>query len=124
VISAVSAVKALEAGKLRAVAVSAPARLGGVFASAPAWSELSVPCALGQWRGFVGAPGMPQEAVAYWERALRAATASPAWSAELGQNFWTATFKGSAETRAFLDAERAFLGKMLTDLGLISPPAG
>ena len=35
VVSAVSAVKALQAGSLRTLAVSAPARMGGVFADAP-----------------------------------------------------------------------------------------
>jgi putative tricarboxylic transport membrane protein len=118
VVSAVSAVKALASGALRAIAVSSPSRLGGMFASAPAWSELAVPCTIGQWRGFVGPPGMPPDAVAFWEQAFARATASAAWQAELEQNYWTATFKDGAETRAFLDEERAFLGGMLADLGL------
>ena len=118
-ISAVSAVKALEGGGLRALAVSAPSRLGGLFTSVPTWVEQSVPCAIGQWRGMIGAHGIAGEAVAYWEHALGAAAASPAWAAELEQHYWTSTYKASEGTRAFLDSERVFLGGMLRELGLI-----
>jgi putative tricarboxylic transport membrane protein len=118
-ISAVSAVKALEAGGLRALAVSAPSRLGGLFADVPTWVEQAVPCVIGQWRGMIGAHGITGEVVAYWEHALAAAAASPAWAAELEHNYWTNTYKASEGTRAFLDSERAFLGGMLRELGLI-----
>jgi putative tricarboxylic transport membrane protein len=117
-ISAVSAAKPLKAGALRALAVSAPRRLGGVYADAPTWTEQSVPCVIGQWRGIIGAQGITRDEVAYWEQALAAATASPAWAADLEQNYWTSTYKASADTRAFLDSERAFLGGMLRELGL------
>lgn len=118
VISAVSAVKALEAGTVRALAVSAPQRMGGAFSGVPAWAELSVPCTLGQWRGIVGAPGIGEPEIAYWEQAFAAAAASPEWKSELEQQYWTDTWKASADTRAFLDGERAFLTRMLAELDL------
>jgi putative tricarboxylic transport membrane protein len=117
-VSAVSAVKALETGALRALSVSAPARMGGVFADVPTWSEQSVPCVIGQWRGLIGAAGIPEESIAYWERAIAAAVATPAWATGLDENYWTGAYKNAAETRAFLDSERAFLGRMLRELGL------
>lgn len=118
-ISAVSAVKALESGQLRAVAVSAPKRMGGLFSGVPTWAEQSVPCTIGQWRGIIGAQEIAAEEVAYWERALAAAAGTPAWTAELEQQYWTGTYKASADTRAFLDSERVFLDRMLRELGLI-----
>ncbi|MBI4205581.1 MAG: tripartite tricarboxylate transporter substrate binding protein [Betaproteobacteria bacterium] len=118
-ISAVSAVKALETGGLRALSVSAPRRMGGLFASVPTWAEQAVPCTIGQWRGIIGAPGITREQIAYWEQALAAATASPEWAAELEQHYWTNTYRASEETRAFLDSERVFLSGMLRELGLI-----
>lgn len=123
VISAVSAAKPLKSGELRALAVSAPERLGGVYADAPTWAEQSVPCVIGTWRGIIGAEGITRDQVAYWEQALAAATATPAWAAELEQNYWTSTYKAAADTRAFLDSERAFLGRMLRELGLLDPAA-
>ena len=118
VISAVSAVKALEAGQLRTLAVSAPSRMSGIFSEAPTWAELSIPCTVGTWRGIIGPESIDEPAVAYWERAFGAAVRSDSWLAELARNHWTSTWKGSAETCAFLDTERAFLARMLGELGL------
>ncbi|HYH41995.1 MAG TPA: tripartite tricarboxylate transporter substrate binding protein [Burkholderiales bacterium] len=118
VVSAVSAVKALEAGALRTLAVSAPARMNGIFSGAPTWAEQSVPCTIGQWRGIIGARDIGEAEVAYWEQVFGAAAAKPAWRVELEQNHWTDTWKASADTRAFLDAERVLLAGMLTELGL------
>jgi putative tricarboxylic transport membrane protein len=118
VVSAASAVKALDAGSVRAFAVSAPNRMTGRYADVPTWKEQGIPCVLGQWRGVIGAPGIASEHVAYWEAAIGTAVQDPAWLAELAQQYWTSTWKASADTRAFLDAERAFLGTMLRELGL------
>lgn len=120
VVSAASAVKALESGSVRAFAVAAPRRMGGCYADVPTWSEQSVPCTLGQWRGIIGAPGISEESVAFWEQALGAAVQSPAWTAELARHHWTSAWMTGAATRAFLDSERTFLGGMLRDLGLVA----
>jgi len=120
VISAASTVTAMASGRVRAFAVSAPSRMSGSFASVPTWTEQAVPCTPGQWRGVIGAPGIAAEHVAYWEDALGTAVQDPAWAGELARQHWTGAWKGSADTRTFLDAERAFLGRMLRELGLIA----
>jgi putative tricarboxylic transport membrane protein len=120
VISAVSARKALEAGKARVLVVSAPEPLGGVFASAPTWTSLSVPCVIGQWRGVLGAPGIADEHVAYWTRALTAAVQNAEWKDELSANSWSADFMTGGKVRAYLDSERDFVDCMLRALGLVN----
>jgi putative tricarboxylic transport membrane protein len=119
VISAVSAVKAIKEGRARVLAVTAPARMGGVFADAPAWTQLGVPCAIGQWRGIMGGAGMTAAQIAFWEQAFAAATARAEWHAELETNYWTNTFMGAAKARAFLDAECESLDRMLRELGVV-----
>jgi len=119
VVSAASAMKEIDAGRVRAFAVSSPIRMSGCYADVPTWQEQGIPCTLGQWRGVIGAPGITPEQVTYWESALGMAVKDPAWLTELAQQHWTSTWKGSAGTRAFLDAERAFLGTMLRELGLL-----
>ena len=121
VISAVSAVKAMQAGTVRALAVTAATRMGGVFASTPTWAEQGVPCVLGQWRGIMGgmgSKGMSTEQVQFWEQAFSAATRHPDWAAELETNYWTHAFMDATQAREFLDGEYAFLDKMLRGLGL------
>ena len=120
VVSAVSTAKALEAGTLRALAVSSPARMGGLFSGVPTWSEQSVPCVSGLWRGIIGAPDIDEAQIAYWEQVLAAGAAHPDWLRELQQQYWTNTWKASADTRDFLDGERIELGRMLGELGLIA----
>ena len=120
VISSVSARKALEAGTVRVLAVSSMERLGGVFAGAPTWRELNVPCVLGQWRGLVGAPDIGVEHVAYWIGVLGEALQHPEWQEELAANCWSPEFITGDALKDFLDRERAFSAKMLRALELVS----
>jgi len=122
VISAVSARKALEAGTVRALVVSAPRRLSGVFAHAPTWTESSVPCVIGQWRGVLGAPDIEAEHLAYWKHVLGAAVKNTQWQDELAAHNWTDHFITGGTLQAFLDDERTFTRDMLKALGLVSPP--
>jgi putative tricarboxylic transport membrane protein len=58
VITATSAVPELQSGALRAIAVSAPARMSGPFAGVPTWGETGIDCVVGTWRGVIGTRGM------------------------------------------------------------------
>ena len=118
-ITAVSAAQELAGGSLRALAVSAPQRLPGLYAQTPTWIEQGVACVIGTWRGVIGAHGIDAEQIAYWDRALRAATASTAWNDELQRQYWTNTYAGSTATRALLDHEHRMLGGLLRELGLL-----
>ena len=76
-ITAVSATKAIAAGQVRAIAVSAPQRLPRLYADVPTWTELGVDCVIGTWRGVIGAAGITPAQIAFWDHVLRAATATP-----------------------------------------------
>jgi len=118
-ITAVSAVPELAAGTLRAFALSAPARMGGQFASVPTWVEQGVNCVIGTWRGVIGAQGLAAEQIAFWDSALAAATQSEEWNAELAHHYWANTYLGPAKIGAFLEREREVLGTGLRDIGVI-----
>jgi putative tricarboxylic transport membrane protein len=117
-VTAASAAKELEAGTMRALAVSSPGRLDGLYAQAPTWKELGVHCVIGAWRGATGARGITREQVAWWEQVLTAAVATPAWSAELARLYWTPSYLEGAKLRAHLAQERAEMSAILADLGL------
>lgn len=118
-ITAVSAAKELEAGRVRALAVSAPQRLPGLFSAVPTWTEQGVDCVIGTWRGVIGAGGLTPQHIAFWEGALADATASAAWNTGLAGQFWTSTCLAGAQLRAFLDRERDAMGALLRALGLL-----
>ena len=119
VISAASAVPELAAGTLRALAVSASARLAGLYANAPTWAEQGVDCVVGVWRGADGARGLTAGQVAFWDGALAAATASDEWRAGMERNYWSPLYRNSTELNACLPRERAEMSAMLRQLGLL-----
>ncbi len=118
-ITAVSAAKELAAGSMRALAVSAPQRLPGLYAQTPTWSEQGIACVIGTWRGVIGARGLDSAQIDWWDRMLKKATASPAWAEELQRHYWINTYTGSAAIGGMLERERLILGNLLKDLGLL-----
>jgi putative tricarboxylic transport membrane protein len=119
VITAVSAVPELAAGRLRTLAVSGPRRLGGIFENAPTLAERGVDCKIGMWRGLISAPAIAPAAVAAWQRLIADATATEDWRHELATKYWVDTFLAGAELLAFLEEERTLMTAALGDLGLV-----
>ncbi len=117
-ITAVSAVPELESGALRALAVSAPQRLPALYAATPTWRELGVDCVIGTWRGVIGAHGLTDAQVKFWNDALQAATSGAEWNAELARQYWVNTWAAAAQMPALMQSERATLTALLRDLGL------
>lgn len=118
-VTAASTAQALGSGQVRILAISAPARLTGAFSAVPTWSEQSVDCIVGAWRGVTGACGIGEAHVAFWERALRAATATESWRSELARHGWAACYTHGAELERFLEHERRDMAAALHELGLM-----
>ena len=118
-VTAASAVKEITAGTMRALAVSAPQRLAGLYAQTPTWLEQPVDCVIGAWRGVSGARGLTTAQVAYWEGKLAAAVGTEAWTSELGRLYWTPMYLDGAPLRQHLKRERGEMEAALRLLGLI-----
>ncbi len=108
----------LAAGRVRAIGVIGPQRLPGVLANIPTLPEQGINAVFTNWRGVVGARGLPREQIVFWENALSAANDASAWKKELERNFWRANFMTGAKLREFLDAEAVRFRVLLTELGL------
>jgi len=118
-VTAASAVKEITAGTMRALAVSAPQRLAGLYAQTPTWLEQSVDCVIGAWRGVSGARGLTPAQVAYWEGTLAATVRTEAWMAELARLYWTPMYLDGAPLRQHLKRERGEMEAALRELGLL-----
>jgi putative tricarboxylic transport membrane protein len=119
-ITAASAVPELEAGTLRTVGISSPARLGGPYAVAPTWGEQGVDCVIGSWRGASGPPGLDDAQIAFWQATLAAATRTREWKADLARHFWTEMYLDGAELNGYLARERKEMRATLAELGLLT----
>jgi len=118
-VTAASAVKEITVGTMRALAVSAPQRLAGLYAQTPTWLEQSVDCVIGAWRGVSGARGLTQAQIAYWERTLAVAVGTEAWTAELARLYWTPMYLDGASLRQHLKREHGEMEAALRLLGLL-----
>jgi putative tricarboxylic transport membrane protein len=104
---------------MRALAVSAPQRLTGLYAQTPTWLEQSVDCVIGAWRGVSGARGLTQAQIAYWAGTLAAAVRTEAWMSELARLHWTPIYLDGAPLRLHLKRERGEMEAALRLLGLL-----
>jgi len=123
-ITAASPVPELAAGTLRAVAISAPARLAGPYAAVRTWVEQGVDCTVGSWRGVSGAPGLGDGEIAFWQGLLAAAVRTPQWRADLARHFWTEMHLDAAALRDYLTRERGEMRALLDALGLLPRAMG
>ena len=118
-ISSVStSVPFVTAGQMRAIAVSSTKRLGGIMASVPTWQELGYQSS-GSWKGIVAPRGISPAQIAFWEEVMRRTAQSDEILQYAEKNLWLVEFKGSAETRKWLDEEAAALKVIMTELGLV-----
>ncbi len=105
----------IKAGRMRALAVSAPGRLEGI----PSLKEQGVDIVLGNWRGVFGAPGLTTAQRDALVKAVKTAVESPAWKQTLAKMGWEDVFLGGDAFKAFVDEESRRARATLESLGLV-----
>lgn len=116
--SAAGMMSNLQSGKLRGIAVSGPQRLAGTFADVPTWKEQGVDSVYANWRGAVGAKGLSNTQIAYWDSVLSQITSTAEWKQSLTRLLQDPVYLNSQDTRRYLDAQHQELRGVLVELGL------
>ena len=106
----------IEAGTLRALAISSPERLRGV--DVPTFREQGVDVSMSNWRGVVAAPGISDEAKQELIDIVTELHGSAEWQDALARNKWTDTFSIGADVEEFIDGEVATAQQIVKELGL------
>lgn len=106
----------VEAGTLRALAISSPERLEGV--DVPTFKEQGVDVSMSNWRGVVAAPGISDEAKQEYIDIVTEWHASPEWQDALARNNWTDSFSTGKEFEDFIGGEVETAQQIVKDLGL------
>jgi len=114
-----SVVRMVLGGKVRALAILAPKRIGGPYAETPTWTELGYKAVMDTWRGVIGPKGMTAAQVAWWDGVLAKVVTSDIWIKALEQNTWEANYMNSVKTRELFETEYADYRVILGDLGMI-----
>lgn len=111
-------VSMVSAGRVRALAVSAPERLGGLFENVPTWREQGVDASFNSVYGIMVPKGVPPEAVRFWENAFQQLSNHPDWLALLERNGAKPFYQNQRQTVAYFGREREELAPLLRELGL------
>ncbi len=104
----------VKAGKMRALAQSAPAKIDGI----PSLKEQGIDVELGNWRGIFGAPGITLQQRDALVKLVKDATDTPAWKATLEKLGWTPVFLGGDDYKKFIDEDTKRVSAIIESLGL------
>lgn len=106
----------LESGQLRVLAVTAPARRPGVFASIPTWKESGVEVVIDNWRGVIGPKDMTSAQIVYWNGAFSKLFQLEEWKQDVARNYWDSAGLLSADAAKYLDEQYEKLKRALVEL--------
>lgn len=107
----------LRGGQVKALAISGPQRMSSM-PNVSTLQEQGINFTFDIWRGIMGTPNMPAEAVTYYQNMYDRMLKTPAWAAARDQLGWIDAFQGSQEFGSFLDSQQRQFSTVLTDLGL------
>ena len=107
----------INAGKMRAIAVTSAQRLPGI--NVPTLKEQGIDVEIGNWRGVYGAPGItPEQRKALTDMVL-AALKTPTWGEALKKNDWTPAVLSGEAFAKFVDDEFASLRATMVKSGMV-----
>jgi putative tricarboxylic transport membrane protein len=109
----------VDSGDIKVIAVLAPERLEGDFASFPTAKEQGIDVIGANWRGFYAPGGMSDEAYDYWVNAIGTVYDSPEWKEVMAQNGLAPLDMRGADFQAFVADSVASITTISKEIGLI-----
>lgn len=106
----------IQAGKMRALAISSPTRQKGI--DVPTLKEQGIDVELANWRGVFGAPGITPAQRDELVAAVRKATEDPHWKKAVQEKLWTEVFLPGDDFGKYVSEDEKRLAAILTDLGM------
>jgi len=107
----------IQAGTIRALAITSGERRGGPLKDVPTLKELGIKTTYEVWRGVFGTPGMSREAQAYWAKTLKSMVGTKTWKESLEKLQWVDAYEDANGFAKFLKEEEKSYRELMTDLG-------
>jgi putative tricarboxylic transport membrane protein len=104
-------------GRIRILGVTAPERLPNL--DAPTFKEAGYDVEIGNWRGILGSPNMPEDNYQMWVENFKKLNDSEAWHKVLETQGWAQNYLGGADFGTFIADETTRIGGVLRDAGLV-----
>ncbi|TLM83553.1 tripartite tricarboxylate transporter substrate binding protein [Pseudarthrobacter sp. NamE2] len=105
----------IEAGRLKALAVSAPEPVETI--NVPTLKELGYDISLTNWRGIVAAPGITPEQKQVLQDIVTEVVQTPEWKDAIKRNQWTDRFLAGEEFEQFIADESEAVNNIWNELG-------
>ncbi|WP_341218557.1 tripartite tricarboxylate transporter substrate binding protein [Neptunomonas phycophila] len=107
-----------EAGEVRILAITGDER-SATAPDVPTLKELGYDATFVNWRGFFGAPGLPNAEADEYAATLGKMYETGEWEVVRDRNGWTEIFKPRAEFVAFLENQEEVVGNLMRELGFL-----
>lgn len=110
---------ALEAaGEVKIIGVTADDRVSA-SPDAKTMKEQGIDMNFVNWRGFFGAPGLPEAKVATYQKAIAAMYDTPEWEKVRAANGWVNIHNSGTDFTSFLEAQEKVIGDLMRKLGFL-----
>lgn len=106
----------IQAGKMRALAISSPQREKGI--DIPTLKEQGIDVELANWRGVFGAPGITPAQRDELVAAVKKATDDPQWKKTVEEKLWTEVFLPGGDFGKYVAEDEKRLAGILGELGM------
>ena len=112
------AVDLANAGEVKIIGVTADERVGAAE-DAMTMKEQGIDMTFVNWRGFFGAPGLPEEKVTAYQDAIMKMYDTPEWEEVRARNGWVNIHNSGDDFQAFLEEQETVIGDLMKKLGFL-----
>lgn len=112
------AVALAEAGEVKIIGVTSDERVPA-YDSAPTMKEQGIDTTFVNWRGFFGAPGLPEEKLAQYQEALSKMYDTEEWETVRARNGWVNIHNSGDDFQTFLENQEKQIGDLMKKLGFL-----
>lgn len=112
------AVDLADAGEVKIIGVTADERVAAA-ADAQTMKEQGIDTSFVNWRGFFGAPGLPEEKVAMYQEAISKMYDTAEWEEVRARNGWVNIHNSGDDFLSFLEGQEEAMGELMKKLGFL-----
>lgn len=112
------AIDLANAGEVKIIGVTSDERVD-VAPDAMTMKEQGIDTTFVNWRGFFGAPGLPDSKIAEYQDALAKMYETPEWEEVRSRNGWVNIHNSGDDFKAFLEQQEKTIGDLMKTLGFL-----
>lgn len=107
-----------KSGQVRILAITAEERMQDI-PDVPTLVELGYDVTFANWRGFFGAPGLPDATATAYAELLEEMYDTPEWETVRSRNGWSNLYKAGPDFYSFLEDQEEVIGGLMRELGFL-----